>query len=134
MIGPELRRSILSLNALRIRHSKEGQGSNSQHFFHAFWRAISPVIKLVPVRAQAVADFPWGGPSVSLIAWSATEDGKLSLRWVESGGPIVTPPMHRGFGTRITENMISQLKGEVRFDWRAKVLICEIVSPLDTFA
>ena len=64
------------------------------------------------------------------IAWSLTADGRLSLRWVESGGPTVPPATHRGFGTRIMENMISQLRGEVRFDWRAKGLTCEIALPL----
>jgi two-component sensor histidine kinase len=61
------------------------------------------------------------------IAWSRTTDGRLSLRWIESGGPTVTPPTHRGFGTRIMENIIAgQLKGEVRFDWRDQGLACEI--------
>jgi two-component sensor histidine kinase len=64
------------------------------------------------------------------ITWSLTADGRLSLRWVESDGPTVAPPTHRGFGTRIMENMISQLKGEVRFDWRAKGLMCEIALPI----
>jgi PAS domain S-box-containing protein len=62
------------------------------------------------------------------ISWSLT-DGRLSLRWIESGGPTVTPPTRRGFGTRIMENMIGQLKGEVRFDWRDQGLTCEIVLP-----
>src|SRR6267142_568293 len=64
------------------------------------------------------------------IAWSLIADGRLSLRWIESGGPTVTPPTHRGFGTRIMENMIGQLRGEVRFDWRDKGLTCEIILPL----
>jgi two-component sensor histidine kinase len=46
---------------------------------------------------------------------------------IESGGPPVTPPTHRGFGTRIMENIIGgQLRGEVRFDWRDHGLTCEI--------
>ena len=49
---------------------------------------------------------------------------------VEAGGPTVTPPTHRGFGTRVMENMIGQLKGEVRFDWRDQGLACEIALPL----
>jgi PAS domain S-box-containing protein len=61
------------------------------------------------------------------IAWSLTTDGRLNLRWIESGGPTVAPPTHRGFGTRIMENMIGQLRGEVRFDWRDQGLRCEIV-------
>ncbi|KJC36199.1 hypothetical protein UP09_32210 [Bradyrhizobium sp. LTSP885] len=64
------------------------------------------------------------------IKWSLAADRRLSLCWVESEGPTVTPPTHRGFGTRIMENMIGQFKGEVRFDWRAEGLTCEIALPL----
>ena len=65
------------------------------------------------------------------IAWSRTADGRLSLRWIELGGPTVTPPTHRGFGTRVMENIIAgQLRGEVRFDWRDEGLTCEIILPL----
>src|SRR5258707_8737704 len=60
------------------------------------------------------------------ITWCLTADGRLILRWIESGGPTVTPPTRRGFGTRIMENMIGQLRGEVRFDWRDQGLTCEI--------
>jgi two-component sensor histidine kinase len=64
------------------------------------------------------------------ILWSLPADGRLSLRWIESGGPAATPPTHRGFGTRVMENMIGQLKGEVLFDWRDQGLACEIELPL----
>ena len=64
------------------------------------------------------------------ISWSLTADGRLSLRWIESGGPTAKPPTHRGFGTRVMENMIGQLRGEVRFDWRDQGLTCEIDLPL----
>lgn len=65
------------------------------------------------------------------ITWSRTTDGQLSLRWIESGGPPVTPPTHRGFGRCIMENIIAgQLRGEVRFDWRDQGLACEIALPL----
>jgi PAS domain S-box-containing protein len=64
------------------------------------------------------------------IAWSQTADRRLSLRWIEFGGPTVTPPTHRGFGTRVIENIIGQLRGEVHFDWLGQGLACEIVLPL----
>jgi two-component sensor histidine kinase len=49
------------------------------------------------------------------------------MAWIELDGPPVAPPTRRGFGTRIMENIIvSQLKGEVRFDWRDQGLACEI--------
>jgi PAS domain S-box-containing protein len=64
------------------------------------------------------------------IAWSRTADRRLSLRWIEAGGPTVTPPTRRGFGTNVLENIIGQLRGEVRFDWRHEGLSCEITLPL----
>jgi two-component sensor histidine kinase len=63
------------------------------------------------------------------ISWSRTAEGQLNLRWIESGGPAATPPTHRGFGTRVMENIIGQLRGEERFDWRDQGLTCEIVLP-----
>jgi PAS domain S-box-containing protein len=65
------------------------------------------------------------------IVWSRTAKGRLSLRWIELGGPTVMPPTHRGFGTRVMENIIAgQLKGEMHFDWRGQGLACEIILPL----
>ncbi|WP_298255817.1 PAS domain S-box protein [Bradyrhizobium sp.] len=106
-------------------------------------RIDGPALTLEPNTAQAVAIFmhelatnsaKYGSLSAAdgcvEIAWSRTADGRLNLRWIESGGQTVTPPTHRGFGTRIMENMIGQLGGEVRFDWRAKGLTCEIAAPL----
>lgn len=61
------------------------------------------------------------------IAWSRSADGRLSLRWTESGGPTVKPPVHRGFGMRIVEKIIGgQPEGKVRFNWRGQGLTCEI--------
>jgi two-component sensor histidine kinase len=65
------------------------------------------------------------------IEWSCTRHGRLSLRWTESGGPAVAPPIHRGFGTRVMEKLIGeQHRGQVRFDWRNQGLTCEIALPL----
>jgi PAS domain S-box-containing protein len=60
------------------------------------------------------------------VEWSRTVDGRLVLHWTETGGPPVEPPARRGFGTRVMESMINQLKGTIRFDWRAEGLACEI--------
>ena len=64
------------------------------------------------------------------VEWSRAPDGRLVLRWTETGGPPINPPTRRGFGTRVMESMIrGQAKGEVRFDWRTEGLACEIVLP-----
>jgi PAS domain S-box-containing protein len=60
------------------------------------------------------------------LKWSHETDGRLNLRWTETGGPTVSPPTRRGFGGRIIERMIAQLKGQSHFDWRANGLVCEI--------
>jgi PAS domain S-box-containing protein len=107
-------------------------------------RIDGPPLMLEPNRAQTIAislhelatnAAKYGSLSAAdgrvEITWSRTADGRLNLRWIESGGPAVTPPTHRGFGTRVIENIIAgQLKGEVRFDWRDQGLACEIVLPL----
>src|SRR5215471_10340053 len=60
------------------------------------------------------------------LRWSHEANGRLNLRWIETGGPTVEPPARSGFGGRIIQQMIAQLKGESRFDWRAEGLVCEI--------
>ena len=64
------------------------------------------------------------------IEWSRTSDRLLILRWIETDGPLITPPTRHGFGTRVMEKMIrGQLKGEMCFDWRPEGLACEIAMP-----
>jgi PAS domain S-box-containing protein len=99
-----------------------------------------PVLSFEPDVAQAIAvtlhelttnAAKYGALSVPKgrveIEWSQAPDGRLVLRWTETGGPRVTPPTRHGFGTRVVETMIRKhLKGEVNVDWRADGLICEI--------
>jgi two-component sensor histidine kinase len=64
------------------------------------------------------------------VEWSRAADGRLVLRWTETGGPLVIPPTRQGFGTRVMDSMIrGQVKGDVYFDWRAEGLACEITLP-----
>jgi PAS domain S-box-containing protein len=65
------------------------------------------------------------------VEWSRASDGRLVLRWTETSGPPVALPTRRGFGTRVMDIMIrGQLKGEMRSDWRAEGLACEIAIPM----
>jgi PAS domain S-box-containing protein len=106
-------------------------------------RIDGPNTLLEPAAAQAIAvalhelatnAAKYGALSVSdghvEVRWAPGADGRLTLRWTETGGPAVTPPTRRGFGTRVMEGMIrGQLNGEMRFDWRAEGLVCEIALP-----
>jgi two-component sensor histidine kinase len=60
------------------------------------------------------------------LKWSHEANGRLNLRWIETGGPTVQSPTRRGFGGPVIEQMIAQLKGESRFDWHTEGLVCEI--------
>jgi PAS domain S-box-containing protein len=63
------------------------------------------------------------------VVWSRAAAGHLVLRWIETGGPRVKPPTRQGFGSRVMGDMIRSQKGEMRFDWRAEGLTCEITLP-----
>lgn len=63
------------------------------------------------------------------IEWSHPAGEPFTLRWTETGGPPVSPPTRKGFGTRVMEAMVtSQINGEISFDWRPEGLACEITT------
>lgn len=68
------------------------------------------------------------------IAWQiepTPQGDRMRLRWQESGGPPVTPPARKGFGSRLIEGGLAQeLDGEVHLDYAPAGLVCEIVMPL----
>jgi two-component sensor histidine kinase len=98
---------------------------------------------LEPDAAQAVAivlhelatnAVKYGALSVAAgtidLGWSHEGNKKLNLRWQEAGGPPVEEPKHKGFGGRVIERMINQLKGKTHFDWRREGVVCEITLPM----
>ena len=102
-------------------------------------RIDGPQVLLEPNAAQAIAVTlhelatnagKYGALSMAdgqiELIWSHEADGRLRLRWSENGGPAVNAPTRKGFGGRIMEQMIGQLKGKTRFDWHAQGLVCEI--------
>jgi two-component sensor histidine kinase len=53
------------------------------------------------------------------------------IRWSEADGPPVKPPQREGFGTRVVNQVIQELKGSLRFDWNPDGIACEIIVPID---
>ena len=105
-------------------------------------RARGPIVLLPPATAQTIAlalhelvtnaakygALSVDGGYVDLI-WQ-TEPGKLELIWTESGGPRVTPPESRGYGSRaIVAGIERQLGGLVKFDWQPNGLCCTLFVP-----
>lgn len=68
-----------------------------------------------------------------LIAWTiepSANGTRLILRWQEQGGPPVTPPSRKGFGSRVLETGLAhELRGSVDLDYRPDGLVCIINIP-----
>ncbi len=57
---------------------------------------------------------------------------RLRIEWRESGGPCVTPPARKGFGSRLLESVIGvQLKGSVVLHYEPEGLVAIIEARLD---
>lgn len=68
------------------------------------------------------------------IVWTVAVEGgarRLRMHWEERGGPPVTPPFHKGFGSRLIEDGLSrELDGTVHLDFETSGLVCTIDVPL----
>lgn len=61
------------------------------------------------------------------LAWSLAPEAaarRLLLQWRERGGPVVSPPTRKGFGSRMIERALNGQKGAVRFDYAPEGLSC----------
>lgn len=66
------------------------------------------------------------------IDWSWTDSTMLSIVWHESGGPPVSPPARRGFGSTLLERTLARdLDGEVIVTFEQPGLYCSIALPVD---
>lgn len=59
------------------------------------------------------------------IRWSVA-DSRFDLEWRESGGPVVSTPTYRGFGTRLFLRGLEQFGGVVEADFATTGLICKL--------
>lgn len=106
-------------------------------------RINGPSLRLKPQAALALAmalhelatnALKYGSLSVSDgtldVDWQVTgvgDDRRLNLKWIERGGPRVSPPARKGFGTRLIERSLAfelDSKSGIRFD--PEGVICEI--------
>lgn len=69
------------------------------------------------------------------IAWTVVPGGahpRLVLTWTEIGGPPVSPPTRRGFGSRLIERgLAAELSGEAHIDFQPDGVVCRIEAGLD---
>ena len=62
------------------------------------------------------------------LSWSFyAPDERLHLTWSEAGGPPVSPPSRRGFGSRLIERALrSELQGRADMDYDPAGLVCTL--------
>jgi two-component sensor histidine kinase len=87
------------------------------------------------LSANAVKYGAWSNDrGVVTVAWQRMEeDGapRLHLEWREEGGPPVTPPERRGFGSRLIERgLAGELNGQVALWFDPAGLRCTVEAPL----
>lgn len=68
------------------------------------------------------------------ITWKLSgsgQDRRLSLRWSEAGGPPVTPPTRKGFGSMLIQKLLAaELDGEVEVSYKVSGVVCTINAPM----
>ena len=63
------------------------------------------------------------------VRWTdADDDGRVTLDWIEHGGPMVAPPTRSGFGSRLIDTSIrTTLAGSAAMDYADGRLHCRLV-------
>lgn len=64
------------------------------------------------------------------ISWTVT-NGSIDFRWAERGGPLVSPPTRKGFGSRMIEKALSAtVRGTAAVDYRPKGVVFKMRAEL----
>ena len=65
------------------------------------------------------------------IRWSIGNDGAFSFEWCESGGPAVTDPENKGFGSRLVETIVaSYFSGRGHLEYAPNGIVFRLVGRL----
>jgi chemotaxis family two-component system sensor kinase Cph1 len=64
------------------------------------------------------------------VQWDIRDDGGLEMSWTETGGPLVEPPTHRGFGSNLIERALAlETGGWATIHYKPSGVVCDIVLP-----
>jgi PAS domain S-box-containing protein len=93
--------------------------------------AVGLALTLNELATNAVKHGALTSPNGSVaISWQL-ENSHMELVWRESGGPPVTPPTKRGFGTRMIERgLASKLRAAVKIEFEPDGLVCTLAAPV----
>lgn len=93
--------------------------------------ALAMALAMHELSTNAVKYGAWSNETGRVaIAWQVAGD-RLSVEWREAGGPPVTPPARRGFGSRLIERgLAGELGGKVTLYFDPGGVRCTIEAPL----
>jgi two-component sensor histidine kinase len=97
--------------------------------------ALSLALATHELATNAMKYGAWSTPRGKVsVTWTVVDGetgSRLRLRWRESGGPRVSKPDRRGFGSRLIERgLAAEMEGEVSLDFRPEGLVCVIDATL----
>ena len=93
------------------------------------------MLALHELSTNAVKYGALSGPSGHVVidwhVFKHASDEMIELRWHEFGGPPVSEPSRRGFGSRLIETVLAaELGGQASLDYRASGLVFKVVAPV----
>jgi light-regulated signal transduction histidine kinase (bacteriophytochrome) len=69
------------------------------------------------------------------IRWALTDSGGVALSWTEFGGPPVSPPARRGFGSTLIERALAmETDGQATLNYLPGGVVCDVVLPPTSMA
>ena len=70
------------------------------------------------------------------LSWQVepSPSARLHLSWCEEGGPPVTPPNHKGFGSRLLTSLAAQSGASYTFEYQPAGFKCRLALPLEARA
>ena len=95
---------------------------------------LSMIIHEIATNAAKYGALSNDNGTVRLDWETVTENGKPKLRlvWAEAGGPPVTAPVQRGFGSRLIERSArDQLGGEATVDFLPRGVVYTVICALE---
>ena len=95
--------------------------------------SLAMALHELAVNAAKYGSLSREGGRVSL-SWAVDPgegEPRFRLRWAEEGGPPVTPPGRRGFGSRLIEHGLArELGGTARIAFEPAGVVCTIDAPV----
>ncbi len=65
-----------------------------------------------------------------IVEWRLNRDRRLTLKWIETGGPKIDPPATKGFGSQLILHCVKELSGVIDSDYPASGFTCSITIQL----